>query len=238
MQTSSTAEPFVTVIIPALNEEALIGAALASVAAQTRPLPEIEAIVVDNGSRDRTGEIVRSTAAATPGLSIRLVSLPEPGRGRAKNRGAREARGQCLIFLDADSRMAPDLAARVLARWRSNCPAACIRVVADSHDRLDRAFFDLIEFGKRLFKIRAQMFYCGRDLFLRFGGFDEALKLAEDQEFLGRLQRAGVPVGLLDESAIATSARRLHTLPCRLGMLTMLARWWLADRGLGRRWHY
>ena len=225
-------------MIPARNEERYIRAALVSVAAQTWPVALLEAVVVDNGSTDGTREVVQAFMAGEPHLAVQLVDEPAHGVARARNRGASVARGRWLIFLDADSRMAPDLVGRVMLRTRQGHPAGSVRVVADSHDILDRAFFGLIEFGKVLFGLRAQMFYCERELFIQCGGFDEHLQLVEDLEFLGRLQRAGIAVCHVTESWIATSPRRLHTLPCRLGMLTMLARWALAKWGVGRRWRY
>ena len=230
--------PDVSVVIPARNEERYIRAALTSVAAQTWPVALLEAVVVDNGSTDATGEVVQDFMAGAPHLAVRLVNERAHGVARAKNRGASVARGRWLIFLDADSRMAPDLVERVVLRSRQGYPAGSIRIVADSQDILDRAFFGLIEFGKVLFGLRAQMFYCERELFLQCGGFDEHLQLAEDLEFLARLQRAGMAVCHVTESWIVTSPRRLHTLPCRLGMPAMLVRWALAKWGLGRRWRY
>ncbi len=238
MADSSRSEPDLSIVIPAHNEAGYVDRALASVAAQTWPLDRLEVIVAENGSTDATRDVVRSIAASQNGLAVRLISEPVAARGRAKNRGAREARGAAVLFLDADSTMAPDLAARVVEEIRGGHPAGSIRVVADDGDRVDRAFFDLMEFGKVLFGIRAQMFYCRRDLFLDLGGFDEALQLAEDREFLVRLQRTGVPVTHVRESAITTSPRRLHTLPFHLGMLTMFARWTLGHAGIGRRWPY
>jgi glycosyltransferase involved in cell wall biosynthesis len=238
MGPSSPTQPDVSIVIPARNEERYIRAALTSVTAQTWPVSLLEAVVVDNGSTDSTREVVQAFMAAEPYLAVRLVDEPAHGVARAKNRGASVARGRWLIFLDADSRMAPDLVERVMLRSRQGHPAGSVRVVADSHDIFDRAFFSLIEFGKVLFGLRAQMFYCERELFRQCGGFDEQLQLAEDLEFLGRLQRAGVAVCHVTESWIATSPRRLHTRPCRLGMPAMLARWALAKWGWGRRWRY
>jgi GT2 family glycosyltransferase len=238
MAPSSPTRPDVSVVIPARDEERYIRAALASVAAQRWPVALLEAVVVDNGSTDGTRAVVQDFMAGEPHLVVQLVDEPAHGVARAKNRGALVARGRWLIFLDADSRMAPDLVERVMLRSRQGYPAGSVRVVADSHDILDRAFFGLIEFGKVLFGLRAQMFYCERELFMHCGSFDEHLQLAEDLEFLGRLQRAGVPVCHVTESWIATSPRRLHTLPCRLGMPAMLMRWALAKWGLGRQWRY
>lgn len=238
MHSSWPPDTAVSVIIPARNEERYVAAALASVAAQTWPLERLDVVVVDNGSTDATAAAVQRAMAATPRLSIRLVHEQIVGVSRAKNRGAQVAGGHWLVFMDADSRMAPDLVERVVERGRSGCLAGSIRIVADSRDVLDRAFFGLIEFGKGLFNLPAQMFYCQREPFLRLGGFDESLRLAEDREFLQRLARSGVPLCRLAESWIATSPRRLHRLPWRLGMLTMLIRWALANWGIGREWRY
>ncbi|MCC6179358.1 MAG: glycosyltransferase [Chloroflexi bacterium] len=230
--------PDVSVVIPARNEEAYVCGALASVVAQSWPAGQLEAIVVDNGSSDRTAELVREFAAETPWLAVRLVTEPVPGLARTKNRGASVARGEWLVFLDADSRLRPDLVAQLVERARRGYPAGSIAVLADSGDWLERGFFALMEVGKRWFGVRAQMFYCSRALFERFGGFDERLRLAEDSEFLGRLQRARLPVCHLAESSIGTSPRRLRGRPFHLAIVTTFARWALAHAGVGRRWQY
>ncbi len=134
--------------------------------------------------------------------------------------------------------MAPRLVECVLRRAQAGCAAASFRIVADGRDPIDRAFFALLELGPRLFGLRAQMFYCTRELFLQVGGFDETLVLAEDRDFLDRLGASGVAVGHVDESWIATSPRRLHHGPWRLGMPAMFVRWALANWGIGRRWRY
>ena len=225
-------------MIPARNEERYVARALASVAAQTAPSEAIEVIVVDNGSTDGTTAVVEGFAACTPGLRVRVVSEPVPGIAPAKDRGAREARGRVILFLDADSRATPTLGEVILRAVARGGRAGSIRIAADSSDWLDRGFFGLLEWGKGLFQIRAQMFYCERTLYLEAGGLDRALRLAEDREFLARLQRRGVEVGHIREAAILTSPRRLHALPFRLGMVGMFVRWSLAHAGIGRRWRY
>jgi glycosyltransferase involved in cell wall biosynthesis len=225
-------------VIPARDEEALIGRALASVARQSCPSDCLEVVVVDNDSQDRTAAVVREFAAQHPGLRVTLVCEPVPGRARAKNTGARAAKGEILVFLDADSALAPDLVERVVEAYRDGYPAGSIRIVSDSDDFLDRAFFGLVEFGKRLFRIKAQMFYCSRATFLALGGFDERLQIAEDLDVLVRLERSGVPLCHLTASWIMTSPRRLRRLPFRLGLLTTFGRWLLAHFGIGRSWPY
>jgi len=230
--------PEVSIVIPARNEEAYIEMAMESVAAQTWPREQLEIVVVDNGSTDTTVEVVRRFSAKQPHLPTSVVHEPVPGVSRAKNRGAAAACGKWIIFLDADSRLAPDLVAEVMRWTQQGFAAGSISVVADSRDTVDRAFFGLMELGKRLFSLQAQMFYCARDLFLERGGFAEDLKLAEDREFLLRIRRQHVPMCQVTGSWIATSPRRLRRLPFRINMVYMFIRWTLANWGIGRRWRY
>jgi hypothetical protein len=87
--------PSVSVIIPALNAEDSVGACIESVLAQDLPPGELELILVDNGSRDRTLEKARR-------YPIQVVEEPRRGRSRARNLGARVARGEYLGFVDVD----------------------------------------------------------------------------------------------------------------------------------------
>lgn len=233
--------PLVSVILPARNEELLLPAALRSIAAQTLPAAAIEAVVVSNGSSDRSAAVARTEAAvltAAGGPPVLVLEDEAPGVARAKNIGERAARGALLVFMDADSRMSPGLLAAIAERARSGERAASIRIVADGRDPIDHGFFWMIEYGKRLVGTRANMFWCERALFEALGGFDETLNHAEDLDLLVRAKRAGVTVGHLHAEWIATSTRRLHRLPLRLGMFSMLARWTLGHVGIGRRWPY
>ncbi|MCM8812184.1 MAG: nucleotidyltransferase family protein [Candidatus Omnitrophica bacterium] len=87
--------PFVTVIVPVRNEEGTIGACLESLVKQDYPSGCFEILVVDNGSIDRTPEILHR-------FPVRVVREPVPGAARARNRGACEAAGEILAFIDAD----------------------------------------------------------------------------------------------------------------------------------------
>ena len=234
---TGTEGPLVSVIVPAHNEADCVGTALRSAVEQTLAPGALEVIVVDNGSTDGTGDVVREAGRTAP-VRIELVHDPYRGIARAKNLGARHARGRYLVFLDADSRLSPGLLAHVVERARDGERSASIRVVADSRDLLDRGFFGLMEWGKRLFGIRANMSWMERSLFERLGGFDERLNQAEDLDLLVRARRAGVTVGHITRESIATSPRRLRQGPFRLGMLRMLGRWALGNFGIGRRWPY
>jgi cellulose synthase/poly-beta-1,6-N-acetylglucosamine synthase-like glycosyltransferase/peptidoglycan/xylan/chitin deacetylase (PgdA/CDA1 family)/spore germination protein YaaH len=103
---------FVTVMIPAFNEEAVIERSIRTVLASTDV--RIEIIVIDDGSKDRTSEIVASAFADEP--RVRLLTLENGGKARALNRGLELATGEIVIALDADTQFEPTTIAR-LARW-------------------------------------------------------------------------------------------------------------------------
>ena len=105
-------ERFVTVMIPAFNEEAVIERSVRTVLASTDV--RVEVIVIDDGSKDRTSEIVRTAFADDP--RVRLVTLENGGKARALNRGLELATGEIVIALDADTQFEPTTIAR-LARW-------------------------------------------------------------------------------------------------------------------------
>ncbi|WP_066591533.1 glycosyltransferase [Sphingomonas pruni] len=103
---------FVTVMIPAYNEEAVIERSIRTVLASTDV--RIEVIVIDDGSKDRTSAIVRDAFAEDP--RVRLLTLENGGKARALNRGLELATGEIVIALDADTQFEPTTIAR-LARW-------------------------------------------------------------------------------------------------------------------------
>ena len=110
------APPEVSIVVPARNEEACLGDCLASLVAQTGV--RFEMIVVDDHSTDRTGEIARSFAG------VRVISpgpLPQgwTGKNNAVVAGAREARGEWLLFTDADTVHLPGSLARALAEAKN-----------------------------------------------------------------------------------------------------------------------
>jgi len=103
---------FVTVMIPAYNEEAVIERSIRTVLASTDV--RIEVIVIDDGSKDRTSAIVRDAFADDS--RVRLLTLENGGKARALNKGLELATGEIVIALDADTQFEPTTIAR-LARW-------------------------------------------------------------------------------------------------------------------------
>ena len=99
-------------IIPAFNEERVIAQSVSRVLASD--YPGLQVIVVDDGSKDATSTVVRETFAGED--RVRLLTLPNGGKAAALNRALREATGEVVIALDADTQFEPETIAK-LARW-------------------------------------------------------------------------------------------------------------------------
>lgn len=99
--TSPLAQPFLSIVIPAYNEEPRIGSTLEQVIRflSTQPY-SWEIIVADDGSEDATGQVVGGLAVSNPNL--RLLSLPHKGKGWAVKNAMLAASGQYRLLCDAD----------------------------------------------------------------------------------------------------------------------------------------
>jgi rSAM/selenodomain-associated transferase 2 len=184
-----------SVIIPALNEEAYIGATVNQAVAAAD-----EVIVVDGGSSDRTRDVAAAHGA-------RVISAPR-GRGRQQNAGAEAANGNALLFLHADTRLPsnfPVLIRSALAK--PGVSAGAFRLVIDAPARSLRLVEQMAALRCRLLQLPYgdQALFVAAEKFRRVGGFPDSAVM-EDYELVLRLKRLGRIV-ILDEPA-ATSARR------------------------------
>ncbi len=89
------ATPFVSVIVPALNEERTIRECIVSLLRMDYPQERREILMVDNGSTDRTAEIIKS-------FPVRYLREERRGASYARNRGIEASKGEILAFTDAD----------------------------------------------------------------------------------------------------------------------------------------
>ena len=172
--------PALSVVVPTKNEEANIGACLS---AFSHFRDEVELIVVDNSSPDRTREI-----AAAAGASV-MVQGPE--RCAQRNRGWREAHGGFVMFVDADMIVPDETVGEILD---------CIR----RNDAPDALYVPEVRVGRGL-RLKARnferSFYDGtcidglrvirRGLLEKVGGYDESLVACEDWDLDRRLVAAG-----------------------------------------------
>lgn len=190
----------ISIIIPTLNEEQLLGGLLASLG----EYPGLEIIVADGGSRDRTLDIAGS-------FPVRIVqSLP--GRGHQLNAGARIANRPLLIFLHCDTRLPADFPDQVqLVLSRSCTVAGAFRLHIDA-----RGFgFRLVEWGANVRSCLFGLPYGDQAIFMKKQTFEIAngfpdQPLLEDLELIRSLKRVG-SIRITD-AFVTTSARRWQKL--------------------------
>lgn len=193
-------EPWLSVVMPVLDEASGIGETLAALA----PLRDqgAELIVVDGGSSDGTAD------AAAP-LADRVISSPR-GRAAQQNAGARAARGEALLFLHADTRLpdgAPGLIRDALAggrRWGR------FDVRLTGRHPAFRMIERMISLRSRVSGIATgdQAIFVQRSLFEAVGGFPR-LPLMEDVALSRALRSQGRPACL--RACVTTSSRRWET---------------------------
>ncbi|MFD0795040.1 glycosyltransferase family 2 protein [Mucilaginibacter litoreus] len=124
-------DQLVSIIIPAYNWEKYIAASINSALAQT--WPQIEIIVVDDGSTDNTLNVARSFEAK----GVKVIHQVNQGASAARNRGLKEAKGQYIQFLDADDLLAPDKIQAQMQYLQQRQDAVCICPVVyfNDHDQ-------------------------------------------------------------------------------------------------------
>ena len=203
----------ISIVVPAYNEEKLIGASLRKIQAASQAFTEAgwqtELIVCDNNSSDETAKLAEAAGA-------KVVFEPVNQISRARNSGARAADGQWLVFVDADSHPSKELFAEVVEQIRSgNClGGGCTVQLDERHWAADLAagLWNLIS---RLRRWAAGSFvYCDAAAFRQVGGFNQELFASEEIELSRRfkeLARArGQRFEILHRHPILTSARKVH----------------------------
>jgi glycosyltransferase involved in cell wall biosynthesis len=164
----------VSVIIPAYNGAAYIARAVASAVAQTHQPQEI--LVVDDGSTDRTADIV----AAMP-APVRLIRKENGGPASARNLGAREAKGNWLALLDADDFWRPEkLAAQLLLG--ADPTAGLIHCLPEHRNEIvpDVLTFDMM--WDQNWIINSSVLI-RKEIFETLGGFNEAPELISVEDY-------------------------------------------------------
>ena len=184
-----------SVIIPCLNEDGVIGRCLESLVNQDFPSEAFEVLVVDNGSTDRTLDIVGSFAGA---LNLTILQRLDVHISALRNLGAERSQGKFLAFLDADCVAPPDWlrhAAASLGEDPRRVIGAPYRIPEHS-SWVARTWYQerkAIRAGNVEYVPSGDLVVSRSD-FCLIGGFDERLETNEDCEFCYRARAAGLPV--------------------------------------------
>lgn len=207
----------VSVIIPSLNEEALILETLESVQRALGVLPSevtAEIIVVDNGSTDNTRQLVERAS----GL-VRLLHCPSKGAAHARNLCARFSSGDILVFLDADT----TIPVRSIDHLVEQCSRNGISAGMTKLGPRDGGFraccwWSFWNSVRRLplprTKAMPAFMFCTRTTFDDLGPFNEDVAIGEEWPILARLYRSRRNEFIYLRSITArTSSRRMELIP-------------------------
>ncbi len=220
--------PLISVLIPCFNEEkVIVGSVTRILASDWRNL---EVLVLDDGSHDRTSEVVREAFGSEP--RVRLLTFENGGKARALNRGLAQTKGDIVVALDADTLFPPDTLPR-LVRWFVNPKVGAVAGNAIVGNRLNLITrWQSLEYvtaqnleRRALAALGAVTVVPGavgawrREAITAIGGYPHDT-LAEDQDLTLAIQRAGWRV------EFDSSARAYTEAPDTVkGLLNQRFRW-------------
>lgn len=203
----------VTVVVPTYNRASVLATTLAALAQVEHPRDRWETVVVDDGSPDGTGDVVREATARSP-VPVRYLRQENRGAAAARNAGANQAAGQLLVFIDDDIEVAPDFISRHLKVHRAhpgswvvgrvvNIPGLRLTPFGRYRDDLTRESQPAVA-GAVTGITAANLSLPAAD-FRRLGGFDERFAIAscEDWDLAVRARRAGITL-LYDPDIVVT----------------------------------
>ncbi|KKS84946.1 MAG: Glycosyl transferase family 2 [Candidatus Gottesmanbacteria bacterium GW2011_GWA1_43_11] len=209
---SQSSKHFFSVIIPTLNEEKYLPRLLGDLAKQTAR--DFEVIVVDGSSHDKT---VRCAREFRKQLLLTILTVTASNVSLQRNRGARHARSQYLVFLDADVRI-PEHFLLTLKKLLSNTRTdyATTRYRADQETLLDQGLTTIGSGAMQLSALVGKPFFSGQcivmktTVFRKLHGFDKSITHAEDCDLVQRAAKAGCVGRMFFETFHTISLRRMR----------------------------
>lgn len=206
--------PFISVIIPAYNEEARIGVCLRSLIKQSYPRDQYEIMVVDNNSTDRTAKIARS-------LKVKVVEEKNQGLVFARRQGIAASKGSLVAFIDADCLAQPLWLKKMVEIYEKN--EAVVGIGQQINLQPKNLFISLIEpltnFSLRVLKILpGSHFSFRRSAYDQTGGYSLKADFSEDIYLSKKLKKFGRLV-IQKKGLVIASSRRLLSVKTALPYL-------------------
>ena len=191
-----------SIVIPTLNEEKHLALLLESIKKQK--FKNYEIIVADAGSKDKTIKIAKK-------YKCRVVKGGLPARGR--NNGAKTAKGDLLLFLDADVVFPKDVFSKVLKEFKKRKLKIATFFLMPSEKEKASSFFFTFFYNIPIFLLEkilphaAMGILIEKKLFKKLKGYDEKIKLAEDHDLARRASKLA-KYGILKSAKLYVSGRR------------------------------
>lgn len=219
----------VSVIVPAWNEQVGILKTLESV--KNSIYPNIELVVVDDGSSDETFKIINNFRAENPKMKTIAISQPNSGKANALNNGIRNANGEVIITLDADSFLEPKAISALMSTFKNDDYDVAIGqiIVGDSKSFIgDIQFFEYI-FGFHLKKsqhvLNSIFIFPGALTAIRKSVFDnvgyfEDYSSTEDFDFSLKVRQHGLKAVYVEDAICVTEGASTIN-----GLINQRTRW-------------
>ena len=186
-QEFSDYQPFVSVIIPALNSEKTLDACLNAISLMDYPKEKLEVILVDNGSTDRTVEIGKK-------YNVKVFIKPKVNISSLRNFGVKMAKGDIYAFVDSDCLVSKDWLNNALNHLKKDVVAiaGCGPDIPDDSSWIEKSWFFYKDLEARTVKhLGTGNLLVKKSVFMKVGGFNENLITGEDSEFCRRIREMG-----------------------------------------------
>ena len=174
----------ISIIIPTLNEADNISLLIPHLLQNARENGNLEIIVSDGGSEDKTVDVAQS-------FGVKTVLSSKRNRAIQMNKGANMAEGDVLYFLHADTFPPIYFDELILKSIKNGNSSGCFQLTFDWNHPIMRFYGFFTRFGLNIFRGGDQSLFVDRRSFFLMRGFNEELKLMEDYEIINRLEKKG-----------------------------------------------
>lgn len=174
----------ISIIIPTKNEERNLPDLLRSLRNQNQPPRSLEILIVDGKSTDRTREIAKN-------YGCRVILQKKLGISNARNLGWKNARGDILVFLEADNRVERNFLRKIDAFFKRHKNAKCATciIVEERKNWIQKTIHAQIQAARKMKTGVTFPIIFRKEVFKKIGGWDEDLDFKEDVEFAKRVER-------------------------------------------------
>ena len=206
-------KPKVSVIVPCFNEEKFIAKCLDSLLSQDFPKEDMEILIIDGNSKDRTQEIVREYIKKYP--LIKIFENPKRYTPFALNIGIKNAQGEIIVRTDAHATYENDYVSKCvkyLEKYKADNIGGIQKVVSKEDTLISKAiaasFSNLFGTGDSYYRTGSKepkevdTVFCGcyrKEVFKKIGFFNEKLFRSQDMELNMRLKKAGGKIMLIPD---------------------------------------
>lgn len=206
-------QPYLSIIIPCLNEEHFLPNLLEDLNFQS--FTDFEVIVVDGNSDDKTAKVTTEFKSKYP---LHLYSTTTRNVSFQRNLGAQKAKGKILIFFDADTQIPKNYLKQIALTFKNKHPRFLTTYIkVDAQKLSENIYVPITNLIFEIGKLTKHPFANGamqaiqKDAFFEVGGYDIKTKFGEDGQLFQKLQNKNYKYIVLKKPCYTFSLRRVHS---------------------------